>query len=675
MRTNKKLSSILFYILTLCILLCGCGNKNPVTPEEKVSSSGVIKGNIVDIIGKVKAKGLEGVNVCIEGKNLCDTTDKDGYFEILNVPAGRQVIRAEIGGYKTAFQIVDLKKDEVKDVGGIKAINCGQITGIASDIETKKPIENVKITALISNYSSESKPDNPNIPHITKTNGMGQYSILVPAGYYLVTTMKDGYAQDSREILVNELSTAPCDFQLTPKDENKGEVKGEVKAVLSDGTIVPVPYATILIENEANSYFAMSDLNGEYSITDIIPGEYKATAESSGYGKQEKEKVMVEAGKTTQLNFELKSIIAEVSGVVISAVDNQPIKYAKISLYNEYWILPIDPVILKSKKQKTEKIIPFPDYVLAITDENGKYSFTIPQGTYTFICRKPGYLDQKKEITLQKGSNTLDFQLTPKAEVKLYGYVTEDTGLLTVWIPIAGAKISLYPLILPCVSGAFCSNSKINDLVPVYTAKTDEKGYYEIQNIKSGEYSAIVEKEGYETKYEIIIVDAVDTKINFQLKKIENIYGSIEGRVTQADVDCGNNADCIVPIKDVKIFFYQEMPILESKENKKELCISADTVNCISPIPLMTDENGYYKIENLNQGEYTVHTHKEGYEKAKKDCEVSVGQSTTVNFGLRKIKECSCKNLCGDGICQEVVCLACGCPCGETSETCPQDCN
>jgi hypothetical protein len=33
-----------------------------------------------------------------------------------------------------------------------------------------------------------------------------------------------------------------------------------------------------------------------------------------------------------------------------------------------------------------------------------------------------------------------------------------------------------------------------------------------------------------------------------------------------------------------------------------------------------------------------------------------------------------CKDLCGDGICQEVVCLAVGCPCAETKESCPSDC-
>lgn len=33
-----------------------------------------------------------------------------------------------------------------------------------------------------------------------------------------------------------------------------------------------------------------------------------------------------------------------------------------------------------------------------------------------------------------------------------------------------------------------------------------------------------------------------------------------------------------------------------------------------------------------------------------------------------------CKDHCGDGVCQEMVCMAEGCPCAETAESCPQDC-
>jgi hypothetical protein len=34
----------------------------------------------------------------------------------------------------------------------------------------------------------------------------------------------------------------------------------------------------------------------------------------------------------------------------------------------------------------------------------------------------------------------------------------------------------------------------------------------------------------------------------------------------------------------------------------------------------------------------------------------------------------SCKDLCGDRQCQEIVCQAVGCPCAESPKSCPTDC-
>jgi hypothetical protein len=36
--------------------------------------------------------------------------------------------------------------------------------------------------------------------------------------------------------------------------------------------------------------------------------------------------------------------------------------------------------------------------------------------------------------------------------------------------------------------------------------------------------------------------------------------------------------------------------------------------------------------------------------------------------------ERACKDLCGDGRCAEIVCMAVGCPCPESPSTCPSDC-
>ncbi|MGH8531071.1 MAG: hypothetical protein ACRETN_14710 [Nevskiales bacterium] len=33
-----------------------------------------------------------------------------------------------------------------------------------------------------------------------------------------------------------------------------------------------------------------------------------------------------------------------------------------------------------------------------------------------------------------------------------------------------------------------------------------------------------------------------------------------------------------------------------------------------------------------------------------------------------------CIDQCGNGTCEEMVCMAVGCPCAETASTCPKDC-
>lgn len=40
----------------------------------------------------------------------------------------------------------------------------------------------------------------------------------------------------------------------------------------------------------------------------------------------------------------------------------------------------------------------------------------------------------------------------------------------------------------------------------------------------------------------------------------------------------------------------------------------------------------------------------------------------------KEIENSICKNLCGNGTCQERVCMGTGCACAETAASCPQDC-
>ncbi len=52
-------------------------------------------------------------------------------------------------------------------------------------------------------------------------------------------------------------------------------------------------------------------------------------------------------------------------------------------------------------------------------------------------------------------------------------------------------------------------------------------------------------------------------------------------------------------------------------------------------------------------------------------CRTKNGQTFTRDLNAT---EPLCNNLCGDGLCAELVCQGQGCPCTETKENCPNDC-
>ncbi|MEM7817163.1 MAG: DUF333 domain-containing protein, partial [Candidatus Aenigmatarchaeota archaeon] len=60
--------------------------------------------------------------------------------------------------------------------------------------------------------------------------------------------------------------------------------------------------------------------------------------------------------------------------------------------------------------------------------------------------------------------------------------------------------------------------------------------------------------------------------------------------------------------------------------------------------------------------------------RARERFRIEVVPSEVIASQANKSQE-TCKNLCGDGICQRFVCLAIGCPCAETDDTCPSDCS
>ncbi len=79
-----------------------------------------------------------------------------------------------------------------------------------------------------------------------------------------------------------------------------GKIAGTVK---DKSTGEPLIGVNIFIEQ--TSIGAASDINGDYFIINVSPGEYTVVASMIGYQSMKVTKVIVTADKTTNINFEL----------------------------------------------------------------------------------------------------------------------------------------------------------------------------------------------------------------------------------------------------------------------------------------------------------------------------------------------------------------------------------
>lgn len=103
-------------------------------------------------------------------------------------------------------------------------------------------------------------------------------------------------------------------FNLNTKAAVTGKIAGvAVDAQTGEG----LPGSNIIVENTDRG--AAADAEGYYYILNLTPGTYNVQARMMGYESITKTEVLVSAGHTTPLNFELTSTIIEGKGVTVKS--------------------------------------------------------------------------------------------------------------------------------------------------------------------------------------------------------------------------------------------------------------------------------------------------------------------------------------------------------------------
>ena len=402
------------------------------------------------------------------------------------------------------------------------------------------------------------------------------------------------------------------------------------------------PLEDVLVSIDANSYETWTAADGTYTLSDILIGTYDVTASTGDYYPETITGVEVIVDQTTTVNFELMPEPGIIAGTV--TLEGGPGNVTEVD------------VIVNGSTYHP--------------DEYGYYEVSgLNPGEYEVSFSLAAYYPESVSGVEVFSNQTTIVDITLLPEVGIIDGIVTSIDLDGE--PIEGATITADGI----------RNGKDYE----YIAYTDTNGYYIMENVLIGTYNVTAEAYNYypETITGVEVIVDQTTIIDFELTPepgmidgvvydnhtgnvIEGAHITIEGTVLEAYT----NSDGYYLIENITIGIYNVMAFAENYENativdvevfSNEITtvdfylvpdpggLEGTVIDEFTLLPIEgalitvdgtgyttnTNSNGYYFIEYVFVGEYTVIATADNYfESIVYDVEVFSNQVTTVDFEL-----------------------------------------
>jgi hypothetical protein len=137
----------------------------------------------------------------------------------------------------------------------------------------------------------------------------------------------------------------------------------------------------------------------------------------------------------------------------------------------------------------------------------------------------------------------------------------------------------------------------------------------------------------------------------------------------------------------------------EDLQNKEDIDISPEeqgavttylenNISVLSPEEAVLGGTFYVTTVSFPEENVAIVNYEDGHVALTAKADFSVNSSNEVEINLFELTPDGstverngnndadiCVDMCGDGVCQEIVCMGEGCPCPETAQNCPADCS
>jgi hypothetical protein len=356
-----------------------------------------------------------------------------------------------------------------------------KITGTIISNTTGLPVASARISV-------------PSANKIAFSDSGGNFFVLVPASEYIVKIEKKDFV--ARTLTVNSSNANYGNILLTPGDRNM------TGTVVDNDNNQPIQGATIEIkslDNEFNVYSGKTDLNGNFSFTNLPYENYTLKIEATNYN--EFSYYINKDSITTLTTYRLtpnKDTKFKITGSVYQAGNSTPIAGASVTLQYP------NGTVLDT----------------TITDSSGSYIFqNIPAGLYTIYIRKDSYLDYTKTVEINGDLNVDDIYMQLSSG-------TTPTG--------SGTKEVIFSVI-DADTGTRISGAIVTFNNTIYNAITNDNGISTFE-VPVSTYNVEIKKDGYITQTRNIDVAAInDTVEVFMIYDLVSNLGNIKGKITRSD--------------------------------------------------------------------------------------------------------------------------------------------
>jgi len=575
-------------------------------------------------------------------------TDPSGNYSIVGLAPGNYTVVANATNFNISAVGANVTANNTTTVNFALTVTPGNIIGTVRDAVTTSLIAGAEIDV----YSGQTLIAST----LTDPNGNYQVQNLAP-GSFVVTASKPTYQTQALGAIVTANATTIVNFAL---EKNPGTISGTV----TDATTTnPISGVNIQVfDRRILVGIGVTDTNGNYTIPDLIPGQYTVIANAGSTYRNASQGAIVFANTTTTVNFALQINPGTIAGTVTSSANGSPIPGTEISVFNNLTLMGT-----------------------AITDPNGNYAIPgLAPGSYAVVANAANFdISAVGAIVTANNTTIINFALTPLTG-KIAGTVTNSASNT----PIAGATIQVY-----------------NGLVLYATALTDPSGNYNIPNLLPDTYTVVAIASGFRIQAKTATVSSNQTTVvNFSLGSNP---GTISGKVTDAITTN--------PIPDATVAVFQDATLIDfaltdangnytipdlapgnyivvaiahgyrAAFSAKTMVAGQATIANFAlnqhpgsiagpvtskcrgtPIPGaliivtngpaivgfgLTDPNGNYEIDDLAPGTYTVTAAKKNFVTSSSSATVTANITTIVNFTLvptvlppASITGCSIKN-------------------------------